>query len=68
MRLGGGRRICRPWPHPPFWDPGECRVDAAEVAPPIGAEDTDAVRQRRAHYLEKCALIDDYVGRLMEAL
>jgi choline-sulfatase len=55
-------------PHPPLWHPGEPRLDASHVPPPICAEDTDAVRQRRWHYLEKCALIDDYVGRLVETL
>jgi arylsulfatase A-like enzyme len=54
-------------PHPPYWHPGDLTVDPASVPPPLGAPDTEAVRVRRAHYLEKCSLIDRYVGSLVEA-
>jgi arylsulfatase A-like enzyme len=55
-------------PHPPLWHPGSPRLDPSQVPPPIGVEDSDAIRERRAHYMEKCALIDDYVGKLVDAL
>ena len=55
-------------PHPPYWHPGELKIDLSEVAPPLCGEDSPVVRERRAHYLQKCALIDDYTGRLVEAL
>jgi len=55
-------------PHPPYWHPQSPRLDSFRVAPPIGVEDSDATRLRRAHYMEKCALIDDYVGRLVDTL
>jgi len=55
-------------PHPPFWHPGEPSIAPADVASPIGAADTRDVRETRVHYLEKCALIDRYVGRLADAL
>ena len=55
-------------PHPPFWHPGDTRGRLADDMPVKGAEDTPALRERRSKYLEKCALIDSYVGRLLEAL
>jgi arylsulfatase A-like enzyme len=55
-------------PHPPFWHPGETREGLADGMPVKGAEDTPGLRRRRSRYLEKCALIDNYAGRLLEAL
>jgi len=55
-------------PHPPLWHPGELQHDPAAMPPAVGAPDDPATRQRRAHYMDKCALIDRYVGRLVEAL
>jgi choline-sulfatase len=55
-------------PHPPFWHPGDTREHLADNMQVKGAEDTPALRARRSKYLEKCALIDSYVGRLLEAL
>jgi choline-sulfatase len=55
-------------PHPPLWHPGELHNDPKEMAPPIGAPDEEHVRERRAHYADKCALIDRCVGRLVAAL
>jgi arylsulfatase A-like enzyme len=55
-------------PHPPFWHPGETREHLADGMPVKGAADTPALRKRRSKYLEKCALIDSYVGRLLAAL
>lgn len=55
-------------PHPPFWHPGELGRGPEHAPPPVGAPDDPAVRLRRAHYVEKCALIDRYVGRLLAAL
>jgi choline-sulfatase len=67
----------RPWylnvsfvgPHPPFWHPGEPEIAPEAVKMPIiGAEDTPALRQGRSHYLQKCLLIDRYIGRVLEKL
>jgi len=55
-------------PHPPFWHPGELRHDPDGMPPPLGVPDNAADRRRRAHYMEKCSLIDRYIGRLVEAL
>ena len=55
-------------PHPPYWHPGELTIDASGVPAPIEAPDSTRTRKRRAHYMEKCALIDRYVGRLVEVL
>ncbi len=55
-------------PHPPFWHPGETRDGLADRMPVKGADDTPALRRQRCRYLEKCALIDSYVGRLLDAL
>lgn len=55
-------------PHPPFWHPGDTRENLADDMPVKGAEDTPALRMRRCRYLEKCALIDNYVGRLLQTL
>ncbi|MCF7853365.1 MAG: sulfatase-like hydrolase/transferase [Candidatus Pacebacteria bacterium] len=55
-------------PHPPFWHPGNTRDHLADGMPVKGAEDSPALRQMRNKYLEKCALIDSYVGRLLQAL
>jgi len=55
-------------PHPPYWHPGELTIDISGVLAPIGVSDNAITRERRAHYMEKCALIDRYVGRLIDAL
>ena len=55
-------------PHPPYWHPGELAIDPATVLAPIAAADDPHTRERRAHYLQKTALIDRYVGELVEAL
>jgi arylsulfatase A-like enzyme len=55
-------------PHPPYWHPGELTIDPATVPAAIGATDDPATRERRAHYLQKTALIDRYVGELVETL
>lgn len=55
-------------PHPPYWHPGPPRPDPSEMPPPVGAEDSVRVRERRAHYQEKCRLIDDCLGTLFAAL
>jgi len=54
-------------PHPPYWHPGQ-QHRPEDVPPPIGAPDTGDVRRRRADYMDKCALIDRYVGWVVEAL
>ena len=55
-------------PHPPYWFPGEPTVDPESCRPPLGAPDSDAVRERRARYTERIRLLDLYVGRLVDAL
>ena len=55
-------------PHPPMWHPGELQHDPEAMSPPLGAPDEASVRLRRAHYMDKCALIDAYVGQLVETL
>ncbi|HLV35319.1 MAG TPA: sulfatase-like hydrolase/transferase [Spirillospora sp.] len=55
-------------PHPPLWHPNESTHDPIAMPAPIGAPDDLVTRTRRAHYMDKCALIDDYVGRLVTAL
>lgn len=55
-------------PHPPFWHPGELKHDPEAMPSPKGATDSEAQRIRRAHYMDKCSLIDNYVGKLVEAL
>lgn len=57
-------------PHPPYWHPGNVTFDAEDMTPPIGAFDTLETRQTRAHYVQKCVIIDNYVkgvvGKLRE--
>jgi choline-sulfatase len=55
-------------PHPPLWHPGELRHVPESMTPPLGAPDSAETRLKRAHYMDKCALIDRYLGRLLEAL
>ena len=55
-------------PHPPLWHPGELQHEPQHMPPPVGAPDEPSVRLRRAHYMDRCALIDRYVGRLVEAI
>lgn len=60
-------------PHPPYWHPGEPTVHPDDTAPPVGVPESETawferVRTVRAHYQEKCRLIDRYVGRLVDAL
>ena len=55
-------------PHPPYWHPGEPGVAPEAVPPPVGAPDSPRVRERRRHYLEKCAVIDRAVARLLDTL
>ncbi|UCF96905.1 MAG: sulfatase-like hydrolase/transferase [Spirochaetaceae bacterium] len=69
-------------PHPPYWHPGELRHDPEAMSEPIGATTDGPVRrgsvkyqalsltakQNRAHYMDKCALIDRWIGKLINAL
>jgi arylsulfatase len=69
-------------PHPPYWHPGELRHDPQDMPEPLG-DPTDApvqrgsvkyqalslsARENRAHYMDKCSLIDRWIGKLIEAL
>jgi len=69
-------------PHPPYWHPGKLSHDPRKMAVPLACERAAEVprgrvryqarslspQENRAHYMDKCALIDRYVGRLLEAL
>ncbi len=55
-------------PHPPYWHPGDLQHDPAKMAPPLSAPDTESVRERRAHYMDKCAVIDRSIGKLIVTL
>jgi arylsulfatase A-like enzyme len=55
-------------PHPPYWHPGDLQHDPAKMSPPLGAPDTAFVRERRAHYMDKCAVIDRVIGQLLATL
>jgi len=55
-------------PHPPYWHYGDLQHDPARMLKPLGVRDSEFVRTRRAHYMDKCALIDRYVGELVESL
>lgn len=55
-------------PHPPYWHPGEAALPPEAVPAPICAPDSSRVRERRRHYLEKCAVIDRAVARLLDTL
>lgn len=56
-------------PHPPLWHPGECEFSEEQLPLPVtGAEDSPTLRKRRMHFLQKCILLDRYIGRLLDKL
>ncbi|MBN2551252.1 MAG: sulfatase-like hydrolase/transferase [Spirochaetales bacterium] len=69
-------------PHPPYWHPGELRHDPEAMPEPLGTDSGQPVlrgrvkyqalslstRENRAHYMDKCALIDRWVGKLVSTL
>lgn len=55
-------------PHPPYWHPGELQHDPDNMPPPLGAPDDTRTREIRAHYMDKCAIIDRAIARLLETL
>jgi choline-sulfatase len=69
-------------PHPPYWHPGELQHDPEIIPEPLGVTPDSPVqrgsvkyqalslsaRQNRAHYMDKCALIDRWVGTLLKVL
>jgi arylsulfatase len=55
-------------PHPPLWHPGGLTHKPEDMDAPIGAPDSADTRLKRAHYLDKCALIDEYIGGLVDVL
>ena len=55
-------------PHPPLWHPGASEHNPDDMSAPIGAPDSADTRLKRAHYLDKCALIDEYIGGLVDSL
>ena len=55
-------------PHPPYWHPGEIALDAPQLPPALGTDPDPRTGERRAHYLEKCALLDHFVGQIVAAL
>ncbi|MCK5249442.1 MAG: sulfatase-like hydrolase/transferase, partial [Spirochaetaceae bacterium] len=57
-----------PGPHPPIWHPGGSRFQPCDMPAPFGAEDSENTQIRRSHYFERCSLIDDYIGSIVEYL
>ena len=69
-------------PHPPYWHPGELRHDPEAMHEPLGSTDNRplqrgsvkyqalslSARENRAHYMDKCALIDRWGGLMMNVL
>jgi arylsulfatase len=55
-------------PHPPFWHPGELKHKPDNLKDPIGAPFTQEDKIAKAHYMDKCSLIDDYIGKIIAAL
>lgn len=55
-------------PHPPYWHPGDLQHDPEKMSAPLGAPDSELVRERRAHYMDKCAIIDRTIGKLLDTL
>jgi arylsulfatase A-like enzyme len=55
-------------PHPPFWHPGKLRHDPDKIADPIGAAFTHEDKVMKAHYLDRCSLIDKYIGKITDTL
>jgi choline-sulfatase len=60
-------------PHPPYWAPADYaeRFSPEKMPAPKGVTDPDEIartKSRRALYAAAVALIDDYVGRLVDAL
>jgi arylsulfatase A-like enzyme len=55
-------------PHPPYWHPDALQHKPDQMTPPLGAPDTAFVRERRAHYMDKCSIIDRAIGKLIAAL
>jgi arylsulfatase len=69
-------------PHPPYWHPGTLEIQPEAMPAPLGppiptSRHLSTVRyqarslstaENRAHYTERCRLIDRWIGRLWEAL
>lgn len=60
-------------PHPPYWTSAEYidRYAPSQAPMPVGLADPteiERVRMLRAQYMGKVALLDDYVGKLCDAL
>jgi len=55
-------------PHPRYWHPGKQTHDPADMPPPIDAPDAPDIRKTRANYMDKCSLIDKYIGQLVETI
>lgn len=69
-------------PHPPYWHPGELQHDPEAMLEPLGGTTDPPVqrgsvkyqapslsaKENRAHYMDKCALIDRCIGSLLKRL
>ena len=56
-------------PHPPFWHPGDNDFKPEETPFPIfQSKNPTQVREKRADFLQKCILIDRYIGEVLETL
>ncbi len=55
-------------PHPPFWHPGKLKHNPNELHDPLGTPFSEEDKIMKAHYMDKCSFIDDYVGKIISAL
>ncbi|MFI4911922.1 MAG: sulfatase [Sedimentisphaeraceae bacterium JB056] len=55
-------------PHPPFWHPGQLKHKPENLADPIGATFSEEDKIMKAHFMDRCSLIDKYIGKLVDAL
>ena len=55
-------------PHPPYWHPGDLQHGPEDMPGAIGVLASERTRELRAHYMDKCSIIDRCVGRLIECL
>jgi choline-sulfatase len=69
-------------PHPPYWHPGALQHDPELMSEPLGSANnlplqrgsvkyqalSLSAKENRAHYMDKCALIDRWIGLLVNVL
>lgn len=55
-------------PHPPYMVSGEFKTNPEETKPPVSALPNPNTGKRRAIYSDMCLHIDEYIGKIIEAL